>query len=229
MNLRRMTLAIMRVAILMPAIAVPCAHAQDAWRTQPGPETRFTVEMPSAPQYKQVPVATPSGAKYGIHQYALKDGDQYYLVQAMVYPAEVKMQAPRTLVQAGLDQEAGKLDGGKWANVIWSTPQESTAVDADGIKGPHDVRFYSTLKGRLQLVLIYAGPRGTARGRAIDSAIASNTVNRAAEVPALAFWQPPSALMRATKETEHDTAVSGAFSGKVESGFPSENATMQES
>src|SRR5258705_3042320 len=118
MNLRRMTLAIMRLAIMMPAIAVPCAHAQDAWRTQPGPETRFTVDMPAAPQYKQVPMVTPSGAKYAIHQYALKDGDQYYLVQAMVYPAEVKMQAPRPLLQAGLDHEAGKLDCGKWSHLL---------------------------------------------------------------------------------------------------------------
>jgi len=172
--------ALVLVALLATHAALgQGAPAQPAsWHTMTGPERSFTAELPVAPKYTAVQMKTGGGGKYTMHQYLLEQGAVAYVVQSAIYPTDVNTSNPRTNLQAGLDNAAKGMEGGKWQSVDWGTHQALPAVDALGSKGGHAIRSFSVLKGRQIFTLTYAGPVGSARGDNVNRFIKSLRIGR---------------------------------------------------
>lgn len=162
------------VALLTMAWAMAgIASAQEAWHTMTGPERSFTVELPAAPKYTPTQVATAAGVAYTMHQYQLEQGPSAYVAQFVVYPKDVNLSNPQTVLQSSIDRTAKGMEGGKWSSVDWVKHQGSTAVDTVGLKGGSEIRSYSVLKGRQLFTLLYIGAPGSARTPDVERFVAS--------------------------------------------------------
>jgi hypothetical protein len=154
------------------------AAAQTAWHTLAGPERKFFVELPAAPQYLQEPMKAGTGESYAMHQYLLERADTAYVVQTATYPPSVDVSSPRGNLQAGLDNAAKGMDGGAFSEIKWLTHQGLTAVEALGMRNAFAIRSYSVLAGRQMITLTYAGPRGSARSADADRFVNSLSLAR---------------------------------------------------
>jgi hypothetical protein len=152
-----------------PSSSVPAA----SWQAMAGPDRSFTAELPAEPKYSTTPMRTSAGSGYVMHQYLVEQGDVAYVIQTAVYPADVNVSNHRANLQGGLDNAAKNMEGGKWANVGWTTHQGLTAVDAVGVRDNHAIRSYSVMKGRQIVTLTYAGPAGSARTADVDRFVGS--------------------------------------------------------
>lgn len=158
---------------LSALVLVAGALAQDAWHTMTGPNRSFTTDLPIAPKYTETQMKTGSGAAYSMHQYLVEQGAIAYVVQSAIYPQDVNVSNPQSNLQAGLDNAAKNMDGGKWANVNWVKHQGFTAVDAKGTRQGHEVRSFTVMKVRQIFTLTYAGPPGSASSADVNRFIAS--------------------------------------------------------
>ena len=143
------------------------------WHTMTGPDRSFTADLPAEAKYTTTQMKTSAGSDYVMHQYLLEQGPVAYVVQTAVYPADINVSNPRANLQAGLDNAAKNMEGGKWASVGWLTHQGLTAVDATGERSSHTIRSFSVMKGRQIFTLTYAGPPGTARSADVNRFIGS--------------------------------------------------------
>jgi hypothetical protein len=149
------------------------ASAQEAWHTMTGPERSFTVELPAAPKYTPTQVATAAGVAYTMHQYQLEQGPSAYVAQFVMYPKDVNLSNPQTVLQSSVDRTGKSMDGGKWGSIDWVKHQGSTAVDTVGLKGGSEIRSFSVLKGRQLFTLLYIGAPGSARSPEVERFVAS--------------------------------------------------------
>ena len=70
------------------------------------------------------------------------------------------------------------MEGGKWADIRWTTYQGLPATDAVAVKPPFAVRNFSVIKGRTIYTLTYAGPPGTAMSADVNRFINSLLVKK---------------------------------------------------
>jgi hypothetical protein len=153
---------------------VGAALAQEGvWHTMTGPNRSFTADLPVAPKYTEIQLKTGAGSRYSKHQYLVEQDKVAFVVDALVYPADVNISNPQATLQTGLDALAKNLDGGKWTSVDWARHQGFTAADAVGTRQGYEVRSYSVLKARQLFSLTYAGPPGSARSADVNRFIAS--------------------------------------------------------
>jgi hypothetical protein len=85
-----------------------------------------------------------------------------YLVQGATYTDEFGISNPKLFLEGYLKRLAGNLDGGKWSSVKWGTQQGAVTVEAIGVAGETDERFFAAVKGKNGIDLGYFGPRGSA-------------------------------------------------------------------
>lgn len=172
------------MAVRMPAFAkgllalvvlflAHAAAAEDAWHTMTAVEKAFTADLPEGPKYTAVQMKSGQGVPYTMHQYLLEKGEIAYVVQTAVYPKDVNVAAPQTNLQAGLDNAAKGMEGGKWTSVDWVKHQGFAASDAIGLRSGHAIRSFSVMKGQRIVTLTYAGPPDTARSPDVERFIKS--------------------------------------------------------
>ena len=174
MTMRRLTLAVSFGLALLGSNAV---LAQE-WRTVTARDGSFTVEMPAEPEYTTTPVKTGGGKDYTRHNYISEEGGRAFVLQMATYPSDVNLSNRKTNLQAGLDSAATQMEGGKWADVRWTTYQGEPATDASAVKPPFHVRNFSVIKGRTIYTLTYAGPPGTAQSADVNRFINSLLVKK---------------------------------------------------
>jgi hypothetical protein len=170
MTMQRLTLLPMLLGLAL--LAGPSA-AQDAWKTVTARDGSFTVEMPAEPEYTTTPVKTGGGRDYTRYNYIAEEGGRAFVVQTATYPSDVNLSKPKANLQAGLDSAASQMEGGKWANVRWTSYQGQPATDARAMRPPFEVRNFSVIKGRTIFTLTYAGPPGTAQSADVNRFINS--------------------------------------------------------
>jgi hypothetical protein len=173
MRMRRSAIA----ASLVLALVAGGVAAQD-WRTVTAKDGSFTVEMPAEPQYTTTPVKTGAGTDYTRNNYISEEGGRAFVLQTATYPSDVNLSNRKSNLQAGLDSAANQMEGGKWANIRWTTYQGEPATDASGVKPPFHVRNFSVIKGRTIYTLTYAGPPGTATSADVNRFINSLLVKK---------------------------------------------------
>jgi hypothetical protein len=149
------------------------AQGQTDWHTMTGPSRSFTADIPAAPKYTATQMKTGTGAAYTMHQYITEVGEIAYVVQTVIYPADVDVTKPQTYLQRALDSAAKNLDGGKWASVDWTKWQGLSAADAIGVREGYAVRSFSTMKSRQIVTLTYAGPANSARSPDVERFVGS--------------------------------------------------------
>src|SRR5262249_5918266 len=104
--------------------------------------------------------------------------DRAFVIQTATYPSSVNLSNVKNNLQGGLDAAAQQMEGGKWANVRWTTYQGLPATDAVGVKPPYAVRNFSVIKGRTLYTLTYAGPPGSAGSPDVNRFIESLSVKK---------------------------------------------------
>lgn len=171
MTMRRLTLSPMMLGLALLA-GLTAALAQD-WRTVTARDGSFTVEMPAEPEYTTTPVKTGGGKDYTRYNYIAEEGGRAFVLQTATYPSDVNLSNRKNNLQAGLDSAASQMEGGKWANVRWTTYQGQPATDAHAMRPPYEVRNFSVIKGRTIFTLTYAGPPGTAQSADVNRFINS--------------------------------------------------------
>ncbi|MBI5623624.1 MAG: hypothetical protein HY924_07600 [Elusimicrobia bacterium] len=153
------------------------ALAQAAWQRVTGPDSTCTFELPGAPRASQATTpANGARAAYTTYTYLAEDNDRAYVVQTAVFPSGVDISDPKANLQAGLNNSAKGMDGGKWISVTWKTHQGLVAVDAVGMRNGHELRTFSVMRGAQIFAMTYAGPEGTSRSDDADRFFSSLTV-----------------------------------------------------
>lgn len=144
----------------------PVPAGFESWQTLTGPDRSFSVAIPAAAAHtdKTMSVAG-SGETYNMSQDIAELGEAAYVINSAAYPGSVQVSDPRVNLQAGLDNAARGLNGGRWEEVNWKTVQGCTAVEAVGSNGEYAVRNVSLMKGNRIIALTYAGPLGTERSK----------------------------------------------------------------
>lgn len=175
MTTRRLTLPMLLGLALFTGLTA--ALAQD-WRTVTARDGSFTVEMPAEPEYTTTPVKTGGGKDYTRYNYIAEEGGRAFVLQTATYPSDVNLSNRKNNLQAGLDSAASQMEGGKWANIRWTTYQGLPATDASAVKAPYHVRNFSVIKGRTIYTLTYAGPPDTAQSADVNRFINSLLIKK---------------------------------------------------
>ena len=173
-----MTMHRYALPLLALLAGLTAAAAAAEWRTVTARDGSFTVEMPAEPQYTTTPVKTGGGTDYTRYNYISEDEGRAFVLQTATYPRDVNLSNTKTNLQAGLDSAASQMEGGKWADIRWTTYQGLPASDAVAVKPPFAVRNFSVIKGRTIYTLTYAGPPGTAMSADVNRFINSLLVKK---------------------------------------------------
>lgn len=155
---RRLVLAAPAVGLAMPARAQLKIPAR--WYAVKVEDGAFTVEMPGVPDHRVLNDATARGTTFALHSYSLDAGGLSYVAQTALYPPDVDVARPRTLLQAALDGRAASLDGRRWTRIDWREPQGASAADSYGSVRGMPLRQEVLLKGRRFVSLAVLGPAG---------------------------------------------------------------------
>ena len=149
----------------------PClAQTQQSvqWKTVSGHDPSFRAEMPAVPVYSEQTATSGGGTAYISHTYTLDQGSVAYIIKTANFPADVGVSVPKESIQSAIDAIAKGLNEGKWTSVSWVDHEGLVAVDALGIQGEVELRYYAVMKGSQFFSLIYGGPPGTARTPDVD-------------------------------------------------------------
>ena len=132
-------------------------------------DNAFTVQMPGVPDHRVVNDRSARGTAFALHSYSIDSGGLSFVAQSALYPPDVVVAQPRTILQMALVDRAQKLDGGKWSQVDWREIQGATAAESTGsAMGGYAVRQLVLLKGRRFVSLAFLGPAATVRGPEAD-------------------------------------------------------------
>ena len=156
------------LAVLWSGIAV-----SQTWQTLDLPVDVFSIEMPGAPNYKQVKLKSDGGTEFTLHQYVVESANGSYVAEIATYPNDVDVSNPRNTLQGGADNAAHVIEGGKWDSISWLQHQGLDAFDALGHRKGLEVRLYSIMNGRQALVVCYTGSADTSRSADVVRFIAS--------------------------------------------------------
>ncbi|MFO1079035.1 MAG: hypothetical protein U1E23_00200 [Reyranellaceae bacterium] len=139
--------------------------AQSVWYAVRSADHSFIVDMPGEPVYKVL------GAS---HSYSLESGSLSFVAQAAPPPTSSDASDPRRVLQGLLDERAGRLQGGRWAQSDWRSVQGTAAVESVGILAAgQTLRQLMTLRDRRLVTLACLGPADAVRGREANRFFAS--------------------------------------------------------
>jgi len=128
-------------------------------------DNAFTVDMPGVPDHRVVNDSSARGTPFQLHSYTLESGGSSYAVQTAVYPADVDVGQPRTILQAALNGRVQQLVGHQWTRTDWRTVSGAPAVDSLGaLPGGSVLRQLSLLRARRFVTLAYLGGAAGATG-----------------------------------------------------------------
>jgi hypothetical protein len=128
-------------------------------------ETAITVEMPGVPDHRVSTDTSPRGTAFQLHSYSLEAGGNSYVAQTALYPADVDIAQPRTILQAALNGRAPQLAGAKWTKVDWREIRGAAAVESVGaLPGGNVLRQVNVLRERRLLSLAFLGTAAAATG-----------------------------------------------------------------
>jgi hypothetical protein len=167
------------VGLLLALTPFPAQAQQPVeWKSVIDPDRSLIAEMPAVPRHSEEPLKSGAGTAYTMHAYLVDQGDEAYVIQTAVYPADVDVSSPKTNLQAGLDNAAKSMKDGKWTSVEWLEHQGLVAVDAVGTRAGLEVRNYSVIKGSQIFSLTYAGPPGSAKTADVDRFVKSLQISK---------------------------------------------------
>lgn len=140
------------------------------WKSVNGHDPSFTAEMPSVPDYSEQAMKSlhGTGTAYTSHKYFIDQGSVAYIIMTANFPADVVVSVPKENIQSAIDGIAKSLNEGKWTSVSWVDHDGLVAVDALGIQGEVELRYYAVMKDSQFFSLIYGGPPGTAKTPDVD-------------------------------------------------------------
>ncbi len=164
MSLRR------RGFLALPLLAVADgAQAQlkvpATWYAVQVEDNVFTVQMPGVPDHRVVNDQSARGTAFTLHSYSIDSGGMSFVAQSALYPPDVVVAQPRTILQTALADRALRLDGGKWSQIDWREIRGAPGAESIGpAKGGYAVRQLVLLKGRRFVSLAFLGPAAAVRG-----------------------------------------------------------------
>ncbi len=121
-------------------------------------DNAFTVEMPGVPDHRIVNDVSARGTAFQFHSYSLETGGYSYVAQTALYPADVDVTQPRTILQAALNGRVQQLAGRKWTKVDWREISGAAAVESVGaLTGGNGLRQLVLLKDRRFMSLAFLG------------------------------------------------------------------------
>lgn len=138
------------------------------WKSVSGHDPSFTAEMPSVPDYSEQAMKSGGGTTYTSHAYSIDQGSVAYIIKTANFPADVDVSVPKENIQSAIDAIAKGLNEGKWTSVSWVDHEGLVAVDALGIQGEVELRYYAVMKDSRFFSLICGGPPGTAKTPDVD-------------------------------------------------------------
>ena len=128
-------------------------------------DNAFTVEMPGVPDHRIVNDVTARGTAFPLHSYSIEVGGYSYVAQTALYPADVDVSQPRTILQAALAGRVQQLVGHQWTRTDWREISGATAVDSIGaLAGGNALRQINLLKARRFVSLAFLGSAAGATG-----------------------------------------------------------------
>jgi hypothetical protein len=132
-------------------------------------DNAFTVEMPGVPDHRIVNDASARGTAFQLHSYSLETGGYSYAAQTALYPVDVDVSQPRTILQAALAGRVQQLVGRQWTRTDWREISGATAVDSIGaLAGGNALRQINLLKARRFISLAFLGNAAGATGVEAD-------------------------------------------------------------
>lgn len=147
------------------------AHAQTklavplAWYGVRVEDNAFTVEMPGVPDHRVVNDVSVRGTTFQLHSYSLEVGGYSYVAQTALYPADIDVSQPRTILQAALAGRVQQLIGRQWTRTDWRELSGATAVESVGaLAGGNALRQINLLKARRFVSLAFLGSAAGATG-----------------------------------------------------------------
>ena len=149
----------------------PClAQTQQSvqWKSVSGHDPSFTAEMPAVPEYSEQAMKSGGGTAYTSHTYSIDQGSVAYIIKTANFPADVDVSVPKENIQSAIEAIAKGLNEGKWTSVSWVDHDGLVAVDAVGVQGEVELRYYAVMKDSRFFSLIYGGPPGTAKTPDVD-------------------------------------------------------------
>lgn len=153
------------MVVLATTLVAGSASAQTAtWFPLQDADKSFFVEMPGAPVYKVIDTVSAAGTPFVYHSYSVEYRRLSFVAQSALFPADVDVRRPRTVLQSALEDRAQRLSGGKWSQVDWKQVQGAPAVESVGpLAGGNALRQLVLLKGRRYVSLGYLGPADAMR------------------------------------------------------------------
>ena len=161
-----------RSLLSLPLLALAGrAHAQTklvvllAWYGVRVEDNAFTVEMPGVPDHRVVNDVSVRGTAFQLHSYSIETGGYSYVAQTALYPADVDVSQPRTILQAALAGRVQQLVGRQWTRTDWRDISGATAVESLGaLAGGNALRQLNLLKARRFVSLAFLGSAAGATG-----------------------------------------------------------------
>jgi hypothetical protein len=151
--------------------ATSSAHAQKrlemplTWYGVRVEDDAFAVEMPGIPDHRVVNDVSARGTAFQLHSYSLEIGGYSYVAQTALYPADVDVTQPRTILQAALNSRVEQLAERKWSRVDWREIAGASAVASVGaLTGGNVLRQLTLLKDRRFVSLAFLGNAAGATG-----------------------------------------------------------------
>ena len=138
------------------------------WKPVSGHDPNFTAEMPAVPEYSEQAMKSGGGTAYTAHTYSIDQGSVAYIIKTGNFPADVDVSVPKENIQSAIDAIAKGLKDGKWTSVSWVDHEGLVAVDAVGVQGEVELRYYAVMKDSRFFSLIYGGPPGTSGTPDVD-------------------------------------------------------------
>jgi hypothetical protein len=170
------------VVLLGLALIVGAGPAvAQTWKAVTARDGSFTVEMPADPAYSTTTQETDSGQKYTLFRYGAEAGGRAFVLQTATYPSDLDLSDRKLKLQRIMDATADDLEGGKWADVRWTTYQGEPATDVTGIRAewpPLEIRMFVVIKDRTLFTLTFAGLRGMAQSADVNRFINSFVAKR---------------------------------------------------
>lgn len=162
-----------RILFVVPLLALAgSARAQTktlaiptSWYAVRVEDNAFTVEMPGIPDHRIVNDVSARGTAFALHSYSLENGGNSFLVQTALYPADVDVSQPRSILQAALMGRVQQLVGRQWTRTDWREFSGAAAVESIGaLQGGNALRQLNLLKGRRYASLAFLGNAAAATG-----------------------------------------------------------------
>jgi len=161
-----------RVFLALPMLALAgTARAQKklvvplTWYGVRVEDNAFTVEMPGVPDHRIVNDVSARGTAFQLHSYSLETGGYSYVAQTALYPEDVDVTQPRTILQAALNGRVQQLVGRKWNKVDWREIGGAAAVESlGGLADGNALRQLILLKERRFVSLAFLGNAAGATG-----------------------------------------------------------------